>query len=288
MGTADVVPGVSGGTMALILGIYERLLHAIRSVDLEFARLLARGRFAAAAARIDLAFLLSIGAGILCAIMFFTRVVRLPDLITTKPELVYGLFFGLIVASIGVLLHARRPLSATRLVWVAAGTIVGLGIVNLVPLETPTAAWFIFLCGAIAISAMMLPGISGSFVLLVLQKYAYVFEAIGRLDLTVIVPFALGCACGLAVFSRFLDWLLARYHDATLLSIVGILTGSLWMIWPFQQRTYQLVLGKERLLHSVPTWPPHWDATAWTALALGLAGACAVLVLSYLGARKRA
>lgn len=288
IGAADVVPGVSGGTMALILGIYERLLHAIRSVDLHFLRLLAQRRFAAAAAHVDLVFLLMLGAGIVCAIAFFTRVVRLPELITTHPEPVYGLFFGLIVASICVLLQARRPLTPARLGWILLGTLGGFAIVNLVPVETPTAGWFVFLCGVVAISAMILPGISGSFILLVLNKYAYVFDALGRLDISVIAPFALGCACGLAVFSRFLNWLLGRFHDATLLTIVGVLTGSLWMIWPFQERSYQLVRGKERLLHSVPTLPQHWDASAWTALALAGLGAAAVLLLQHAAARQRA
>jgi putative membrane protein len=288
IGAADVVPGVSGGTMALILGIYERLLHAIRSVDLHFLRLLAQRRFAAAAAHVDLVFLLMLGAGIACAIAFFTRVVRLPELITTHPEPVYGLFFGLIVASICVLLQARRPLTPARLGWILLGTLGGFAVVNLVPVETPTASWFVFLCGVVAISAMILPGISGSFILLVLNKYAYVFDALGRLDISVIAPFVLGCACGLAVFSRFLDWLLGRFHDATLLTIVGVLTGSLWMIWPFQERSYQLVRGKERLLHSVPTLPQHWDASAWTALALAVLGAAAVLLLQHAAARQRA
>ncbi len=287
MGAADVVPGVSGGTMALILGIYGRLLTAIRRVDLEFASLLARWRPAEAARRIDLPFLLAVGAGIFAALMFFTRVVPLPRLIITHPELVYGLFFGLITASIVVLLKDRRPLSAWRVAWIVLGTLVGLAIVNLVPVDTPTAAWFIFLCGALAISAMILPGVSGSFILLVLQKYAYVFDAVGRLDLAVLVPFGLGCACGLALFSRFLSWLLDRFHDATLLTIIGILTGSLWTIWPFQERVYVLVRGKERLLRSLPALPEQWDATVLGAALLAVAGAAAVLALDAFARRRR-
>ncbi len=287
MGAADVVPGVSGGTMALILGIYGRLLTAIRRVDLEFASLLARWRPAEAARRIDLPFLLAVGAGIFAALMFFTRVVPLPRLIITHPELVYGLFFGLITASIVVLLKDRRPLSAWRVAWIVLGTLVGLAIVNLVPVDTPTAAWFIFLCGALAISAMILPGVSGSFILLVLQKYAYVFDAVGRLDLAVLVPFGLGCACGLALFSRFLSWLLDRFHDATLLTIIGILTGSLWSIWPFQERVYVLVRGKERLLRSLPALPEQWDATVLGAALLAVAGAAAVLALDAFARRRR-
>jgi putative membrane protein len=288
MGCADVVPGVSGGTMALILGIYERLLNAIRSFDLGWLKQVLRLRWRAALAGNDLPFLVPLLAGIVCAFFVFTRVIPLPWLVQHQPEIIYGLFFGLIVASIWVLLQAHRPLTPAHLGWILLGTLGGFAIVNLVPVETPTAGWFVFLCGAVAISAMILPGISGSFILLVLNKYAYVFDALGRLDLSVIAPFALGCVCGLAVFSRFLNWLLGRFHDATLLTIVGVLTGSLWMIWPFQERSYHLVRGKERLLHSVPTLPQHWDASAWTALALAVLGAAAVLLLQHAATRQRA
>jgi putative membrane protein len=288
MGTADVVPGVSGGTMALILGIYERLLNAIRSVDLSFARMVITGHLGAAARRIDAVFLLSLGVGILIAIAFFTRIVSLPRLITDYPEMVYGLFFGLIVASIGVLLHGLRPFTAPRVTWIAIGTVIGLGLVNLVPVQTPIETWFIFLCGALAISAMILPGVSGSFILLVLNKYAYVLDAVGRLDLSVIVPFALGCAVGLAAFSRVLAWLLARFHDVTLLAIVGILVGSLWRIWPFQERTYALVQGKQRLIGSVPVVPSPSDASLWAALGLALLGMLAVTALHRGALRRRA
>jgi len=288
MGAADVVPGVSGGTMALILGIYERLLDAIRHVDLHFARLVLRGRLREAATHADFVFLLLLGSGIFCALMFFTRVVSLPRLIVERPELVYSLFFGLIVASVAVLVARLRPLGAAAPGWMLLGAVLGLAIVNLVPMQTPTASWFIFLCGALAICAMILPGVSGSFVLLVLQKYAYVFDALGRLDLGVIVPFALGCATGIAAFSRALGWLLARYHDVTLLVIVGVLTGSLWSIWPFQERVYEVVRGKERLIGSTPTLPQSWDATAWGAVALALAGVLAVGALHVVAMRRRA
>ena len=162
-----------------------------------------------------------------------------------------------------------------------------LAVVTLVPLQTPTASWFIFLCGAIAICAMILPGISGSFILLILQKYAYVFDAVGRFDFSVIVPFVLGCAVGLAAFSRFLGWLLARYHEATLFTIIGILTASLWSIWPFQERTFAVVRGKERLLSSTPVLPAQWDDTVLASLSLGLAGAVTVAVLAVLARRRR-
>jgi putative membrane protein len=286
MGAADVVPGVSGGTMALILGIYQRLLLAIRNFDQHLLSLLFRRRIADAARHIDFGFLCALGAGIVCAILFFTRVVPLPTLIHTHPELIYGLFFGLVVASIIVLVLEQRPLRISKLCWIALGLVLGLTLVNLIPQQTPTASWFIVLCGAVAISAMILPGISGSFILLILQKYAYIFDALGRFDFSIIIPFAFGCGCGLMLFSRFLSWLLRRFHDPTLLTIIGVLIGSLWVIWPFQHRVYEVIRGKQRLLNSTPTLPQDWDINVIGALLLATIGAVAVIAIHRYASRN--
>ncbi len=286
MGAADVVPGVSGGTMAFILGIYRRLLEAIRAFDATLLTLLLRLRLRAAATHTDLAFLCWLGLGIFAALMFFTRVVALPSLILTHPEPVYGLFFGLIVASILTLLRSMGGVRNRDLAWIGMGTLLGFGIVNAVPMNTPDAAWFVFLCGSLAICAMLLPGISGSFILLVLGKYAYVFDAVGRLNLSVLVPFGLGAIVGVMAFSRLLTWLLSRFYRRTLMTIVGILTGSLWLVWPFQARDYVTVRGKPRLIDSTPLWPDRIDATAGLALACMVAGLVIVLAIQALSAAK--
>jgi len=189
MGSADIVPGVSGGTMALILGIYERLLRAIRSFDKDWLSLVVKGRFGAALSRNDLPFLAALGAGILAALLFFTHVVPLPKLIVSHPEQVYGLFFGLILASVVILMGAVERYGFGEVAMTLLGVAAGFAIVNLVPVETPDSAWFIFLCGFVAISAMLLPGISGSFILLILGKYAYIIDALGHFDLAVIAVF---------------------------------------------------------------------------------------------------
>ena len=286
MGAADVVPGVSGGTMAFILGIYERLLRAIRAFDIGLLRLLVKPDLPAAVRHTDLCFLLALAAGIACALFVFTRVVPLPVLIQTDPVPVFSLFFGLVAASIVVLLRHIGRFDVTGGVLIALGAALGLLIVNLVPMETPDAGWFLFLSGAVAITAMILPGISGSFVLLMLRKYAYVFDAIGRLDFTVLIPFALGAVCGLILFTRVLVWLIGRFRTGTLLMITGLLIGSLWLIWPFQLRVFETIRGKERLVSATPIAP--WDsgeslgwAIAW--MTVGLAVVFAVERLS--GAR---
>lgn len=279
MGSADIIPGVSGGTMALILGIYERLLKAIRSFDRAWLGKIIRLRLGEAIAGNDLLFLVPLVTGIGLALLFFTRVVPLPSLIVTHPEPVYGLFFGLILASIVILVGEVRKYGPVELALTVVGIAAGLAIVNLVPVETPTAPWFIFICGFVAISAMLLPGISGSFILLILGKYAYIIDALGHFDVLVILSFALGALSGLVVFSRTIVWLLDRYHQGTLLVIKGILIGSLWIIWPFQERLYQVIGGREKLVGSTPEWPGALTGSVVLSLALMLAGFFAVLLI---------
>ena len=288
MGAADVIPGVSGGTMAFILGIYRRLLEAIRAFDIKLVQLVLHREIGAAMRHTDVAFLLPLGLGIFAALMFFTRVVPLPTLIQTHPELIYGLFFGLIVASIIVLLRALNKLTLPDTVLLLIGALLGLGVVNLVPLSTPESTWFVFLSGAIAICAMILPGLSGSFILLILKKYAYIFDAVGRLDLSVILPFAVGAICGLMLFSRVLTWLLAHYYQRTLVTIIGLLSGSLWVIWPFQERLYETVRGKARLVHSKPVWPVEWSNSVLVAVVLMAIGLLIVFALHTLSERRTA
>lgn len=280
MGTADVVPGVSGGTMAFILGIYQRLLEAIRAFDWQLLNYLSRRQIRLAMAHVDMTFLLFLGLGIGAALLFFTRVISLPGLLDSHPEQVYGLFFGLISASIILLLRSVARFAYTDIGILVSGVVVGWSIVNLVPLHTPQDAWFMFVSGAVAICAMILPGVSGAFILLILNQYAYVLEAIGRFDLAVLVPFGLGAAIGLMLFSRFLVWLLHRYYKQAVLGIAGMLMGSLWMMWPFQQRTYEIVRDRPRLIHSVPIWPDELNTTVLATLAWAVVGTVLVLSIS--------
>ena len=286
MGSADIIPGVSGGTMALILGIYERLLGAIRSFDRAWLESVFRLRISEALARNDLLFLIPLGFGIVLAIIFFTRIIPLPTLIITHPEIIYGLFFGLILASIVILMGEVEKYGAREIIITIAGVLLGFTIVNLVPVETPNAAWFIFLCGFIAISAMLLPGISGSFILLILGKYAYIINALGEFDLVVIATFGAGALSGLVVFSRAIVWLLRHYHQPTLLVIKGILIGSLWIIWPFQERIYETVRDKERLVGASPIWPDAFNSTVVASALFLIAGFFLVMIIHRLSNRE--
>lgn len=268
IGTADIIPGVSGGTMALVLGIYQRLIRAIRSFDGAGMRLLCRCDWRALWRHLDLPFVLLLLLGIATALLFFTRVLSLPTLMDTRPGQIYGLFFGLISGSIVVLFFTLERLRRARLGCLLAGCLLGLVVVNSTPTGTPEAAWFLFLCGFLAICATLLPGISGSFVLLLLQKYAYVMQAIATLQLVVLAPFALGVVTGALLFSRFMAYLLRHYWQATTCFMLGLLLASLWLLWPF--RAHHLAQG---------------SGAVWSVWGLMLLGFVAVAVLHRLAAR---
>lgn len=245
MGSADIVPGVSGGTIALIVGIYERLLQAINSVNGRFLKLLFSLKLKNALHQIHLLFIVSLLAGIFSAFAFFTRVVPLQVYMFTHPEIVYGLFFGLITGSIYILFKDLNKIGWHELLATAAGIGLGLWVVMLVPTDTPENPAFVFLSGSIAICAMILPGVSGSYLLLILRKYDFLLTQIGNIGgaetlnaLINVIPFILGAITGLAVFSRLLGWLLQHYHSITLSVLIGFMIGSLYMIWPFQHREF--------------------------------------------------
>lgn len=280
IGSADIVPGVSGGTVALLVGIYVRLLAALRSFDRHWLRLLLTGRVAEAMRRPHLAFLALVGSGVVAAVLFFTRVVGLPHLVVTHATYLYALFFGLIAASI--LLFVRHLDRATpwRLLLLALSAVGAWFAVGAVPANTPDDMWFIALCGMVASSAMLLPGISGSYVLLVLNKYAYVTAAIGAFDFAVIGPFALGVVAGVVTFSRVFGALLARFEAPTLYAITGLLIGALKALWPYQHRVVEVAeTGAARLVGTTPYLPETFDGQSLAVVALALGGASAVMLL---------
>jgi len=286
MGAADVVPGVSGGTMAFILGIYERFLAALKSFDSVWLKYVVTLQVKPAIQYPHFGFLIPLALGLFSALVFFTRVIPIPQLLHTHPEPIYGLFFGLIIGSVITLLPQLERFDRISSFFVTLGIALGWTVVNLVPTSTPDTPVFIFFSGMLAISAMLLPGISGSFILLMLRKYETIFSGIGRFDLWIIAPFALGALAGLIVFSRFLSWLLSHYHRETLATIIGILIGSLWVIWPFQIRKYEVIREKERLISSTPYFPDSLSQPVSFAILMAIIGTVAVLVINYLATKK--
>ena len=233
MGMADVVPGVSGGTIAFISGIYEELLDSIRSVDATALRLLLRFRLAEFWRHINGRFLLPVLLGIAVAIFSLARLMTY--LLTNHPIAIWSFFFGLIVAS--ALLVARQ---IGRWDWrtvlaFAVGAAAAWWITVATPAETPDDWWFVMLSGAIAICAMILPGISGAFILLLLGKYQYIMHAVGEFDIPVIAVFVIGAVAGIISFSHLLSWLLKHWHDVTVAVLMGFMVGSLNKVWPWKE-----------------------------------------------------
>ena len=233
MGMADVVPGVSGGTIAFISGIYEELLDSIRSVEATALRLLLRFRLAEFWRHINGRFLLPVLLGIAVAIFSLARLMTY--LLTNHPIAIWSFFFGLIVAS--ALLVARQ---IGRWDWrtvlaFAVGAAAAWWITVATPAETPDDWWFVMLSGAIAICAMILPGISGAFILLLLGKYQYIMHAVGEFDIPVIAVFVIGAAAGIISFSHLLSWLLKHWHDVTVAVLMGFMVGSLNKVWPWKE-----------------------------------------------------
>jgi len=287
MGAADVVPGVSGGTMAFILGIYAQLLAAIRSFDTIWLKHIVKLEFKQVIQRPHFPFLIPLGIGILCAIIFFTRIIPLPTLLYTHADLVYGLFFGLIIGSIMTLLPEGGRFDRIFAFFISVGMALGWFVVTLVPMNTPDATWFIFLSGVLAISAMILPGISGSFILLILKKYDTILNAIGHFRLEILIPFGLGAIVGLTMFSRFLSWLLSHAYRETLITIVGVLIGSLWVIYPFQSRKYETIHGKQKLIDSTPYLPNEITQHVLLVLLMVFIGLATVFFIHWLNKRLK-
>lgn len=232
MGAADVVPGVSGGTIALLMGIYKRLIDAIHSV-VPALPLLFKGRVAQFWRAADCTFLALLFAGILLSLFSIAKLMTW--LLTTHPVQIWSLFFGLILASAFFILRDVKPFGIKNLLAMLAGVAVAAAICLVSPAETPDAWWFVFLSGAIAICAMILPGISGSFILLLLGKYEFVMRAVTQMDLPVLAIFACGAVIGLLSFSHLLSWLLKRYYMLTLSLLSGFMLGSLVKVWPWKE-----------------------------------------------------
>lgn len=239
MGAADVIPGVSGGTIAFIMGIYDDFVGSLASINMEAVRLLFSGKFKAFWKHINGGFLLSLVLGILVSVVSLAGLMQM--LLSDFPIPTWAFFFGLIVASSIFILRGIDGWKLKEILFLVLGIILGIVVCTLSPTQTPDALWFIFLSGAIAICAMVLPGISGSFILLILGKYQYIMECISGLasgenigsNLLILCIFAAGAITGILAFSKFLHWLLARWNKETLIVLAGFIIGSLVKVWPW-------------------------------------------------------
>ena len=288
MGTADIVPGVSGGTIAFITGIYEALLTAIASINSRLVMQVLRLNLKQALAGLHLRFLVTLVCGIALAVISTSHLMHY--LLTEHAVQTWSVFFGLITASILVVAHSINK-RFTTFPALILGAILAYGITGLIPLYTPEEPWFIFFSGMIAICAMILPGLSGSFILLILGKYAFITAALRNPvnpdNLEIILIFITGCLVGILGFSRILRYGLARWHDYTLALLTGIMLGSMRKVWPWKiTLESQIIRGKEHVLREENVWPL-LDFEFGIALLLMLTGFTLVMLLDKIS-RQRA
>ena len=279
MGSADVVPGVSGGTMAFILGIYEELVMSIRAgARAPFWRALLKLDIRAALNAVNAPFLIAVLAGIAVAVL--TLASGLEWLLENRPVMIWSFFFGLVLASIVTVRKRIRRWTPTLWAALLAGAVGAYFVVGAVPLQTPETAWFLFLSGMLAICAMILPGISGSFILVLVGKYQFVLAAVNQRDLFSLGILAIGAVVGIVTFAQVLAWLFKRYHDLTVALLIGLMAGSLRKIWPWKKTVAWIV---DRHGEILPTVEQNYLPTAWSGelfLALGLALLAIVIVLA--------
>ncbi|MDR2472561.1 MAG: DUF368 domain-containing protein [Tannerella sp.] len=269
MGAADVVPGVSGGTIAFITGIYEELLNSVKNINFAVLKLLFSLRLREFNKAINGNFLVALILGIGISIFSLARIVTW--LLTEHAILVWAFFFGLVLASTWIVIKDVKQWTWKVVTGFVIGTLAAFYITVATPASTPESLWFIFICGATAICAMILPGISGSFILVLLGKYFYIMDAVKSLKITVLCVFALGMAVGITSFSRFLSFALRRFHDITIAILAGFMLGSLNKVWPWKRtlETYTDSHGVTKPLTETNILP---DQLLWQALILAAAG----------------
>ncbi|MBT4137868.1 MAG: DUF368 domain-containing protein [Candidatus Latescibacteria bacterium] len=282
MGAADVVPGVSGGTMALITGIYEELIQSIRSFDGQALRLLTKRDWQGLLNHIRWPFLVALLVGILGTIASLSK--GITWLLVNEPVLLWAFFFGLVLASVYTV-GARIPtwgMGKIVIALLAAGGAYVL--VGLVPVETPQSPLYVFLSAIIAICAMILPGISGSFILVLLGQYHHILQAVNDRDILTIAIFGCGAAVGLMSFARVLGWVFKKYHDLTLALLTGLMLGSLRKIWPWKE-TLSTIEGRHGKLipvEQINILPQVMTGEVIGAIVLALMGIVLVLGLERL------
>ena len=285
MGVANVIPGVSGGTIALLTGIFERLINALKSFDVEAVKLLLKFKFREFAQHVDFGFLLSVFLGVGVSIISVAKLLEF--LFQSYPVYVWSFFFGLILVSVWFVGKSIGKIDVAAAVSFVVGAAVAFGLSVMNPATENTAFWYLIICGAVAVCSMILPGLSGSFVLILMGNYQLIMiYAVSHFDMKIIVPVAIGVVVGLLAFSHFLSWLLSRYARQTMAVLTGFIFGSLGTIWPWKNPVYLMQDGAEVLKNGKPIiqsyqmyFPQEFSAEVAIAIVLMAAGMAALWAL---------
>lgn len=295
MGAANVIPGVSGGTIALITGIFERLIHAIKSlISAKSISLFFRGKFKEFARHIDLRFLLTVGIGIIIAIISLARLLEF--LFESYPVQVWSFFFGLILASIYFVNKTVSRWNLINMIFFALGTVIAVTIALLTPASENNNFLYLLLCGAVAACSMILPGVSGSFVLLLMGNYELVMiRAVNEADIITLIPVVIGAGAGLIGFSYILSWIFKKFRNQTIALLSGFMLGSLLIIWPWKEAIFKRTAageiiysrsGKELIEKYQWNFPETFDTGVILAIAFILLGILVIWVTEVLAAKK--
>jgi len=278
MGVAEIIPGISGGTIAFILGIFEDLVQSIRSADLECLRLLIRFKIKDAINHISWRFILAVASGSVAAILSLSHLISW--LLVNKPVFIHAFFFGLILATIPIIVRIIPTWNMMKASLVVFVSILVYYLTQFSPATTPETLWFVFLSGAICICAWIMPGISGAFILVILGKYHYILDAVNTRDFVIIGVFLAGISFGIVIFVRILNWLLEKFHDLTILVLTGVVIGSMSKIWPWKENISLMTTSKGKIiaLEQINFLPDQLNAEVYLAIALMIIG-CSIAVL---------
>ncbi len=239
IGAANVIPGVSGGTIALISGIFEKLIDSLKSFDIKALKLFFSGRFKEFAKYVNLDFLIAVFAGVFVSILTFAKLLEF--LFQDYPVYVWSFFFGLIVASVYFVGKTIKKVNASVVISFVLGTSIALVISFMSPAAENDGFYYLFICGIVAVCSMIIPGLSGSFVLILMGNYKLIFiEAVNNFDFKILLPVALGSIFGLIAFSHLLSWIFKKFRDPTLALLTGFILGSLGMLWPWKKEVFQV------------------------------------------------
>ncbi len=295
IGAANVIPGVSGGTIALISGIFEKLINSLKSIDATAIAFLFKGRFKSFSEHINLYFLLSVFAGVFISIISFAKIFDF--LFCNYPVYVWSYFFGLILASVYFVGKTINRLSLPVVISFIGGSLAAVVITYLSPASPNDHVFYLFLCGIVAVCSMILPGLSGSFVLILMGNYELVFiEAVNNMDMKILLPVVIGAVFGLIAFSHVLSWILKKYKDQTLSLLTGFILGSLATLWPWKETVYktnsvgEILLKKDgsMVIQAYERYmPDNFSTEVLIAVALMLAGILSIGLLEKIALKTK-
>ena len=296
MGVANVIPGVSGGTIAFVTGIYERLINAIKSFDSQAVKLLTARKFKDLWSHVDGGFLLALMLGVIMSVVSLAKVLEVVLQNDVYKIYVSALFFGLILASIWSVYKMVKHWSKGAIIGLIIGCALAVGLAFLPQAQESKNLVYLAICGVVAMCSMIIPGVSGSFVLLLMGNYKLIMvDSINSLRrgemeaLSVLVPVGIGAVVGMAVLSRFLSWLFKRFHDIAVASITGFIAGSLVTIWPWKKEVMETFTSGDKIKEKVVDYQryiPEMNSQFWIAIGVMFIGVILMLVVEFMGSKK--